>query len=1058
MATVGLSKVFILDKYFTELQKYWETEKKLKENDRSEPCSIFTGDEKRFNEASPTQIYDLIYLQGPLTEDIIYRTLQARFHEHEYFTNIGPVLLSINNYHKIGNALTLNSVHQDAVKYPQLLRIVEDAVRQQRETGYPQAIILSGESGSGKTYSSMLLLRQLFDAAGGGPETDSFKHLAAAFTVLWSLGSAKTAKNRESSRIGQFIEVQITDGALYRTKIHCYFLDQTRVLRQSSDEKSYHIFYQLLAGLTKEERTRLNLDGYNVHNLRYLNRGDTQQNEVEDAARFEDWKASLSILGIPFMDVVRVLAAILLLGNVQFNDKSNGSDHDSSGLFDSKSNNEIKAVASLLGVSAVALNRGLTTRIQNIRGQLVKTIRDGVSASKTRDALAKALYCRTVTTIVRRANSMKRIGSSCGTMSSDSNESMHIQVETGSHHASTIGSSGAKSQKSLNVLNSAVKHATDGFIGILDIFGFEDVQPSQLQHLCINLCAETMQHFYNTHIFKSSTESCKEEGVIPNIEIEYADNVPCIDLISSLHTGLLSILDVETLSEGTSESYVQKIRLQHHGCSRFFDIDCQKAVTSLHDSQHESIVRNGIKPDQQQPHMMMASRFFGIRHFTGDVIYNATDFLDTNRDTMPDDIVAVFHKSSCTFGFVSHLFGLELKTLLTRDTAPCGLQFRISPTNHNDLQHGDEIINTFTQDFHTRLDNLLRTLVHAKPHFIRCIKSNDLEKPDYFDRKPIIRQIRALQILETVNLMACGLPHRMRFRAFNSRFRCINPFRYFKKSEDKAIDECKALLDNLRSTLEELESINPTSSVWALGKRHIFLSEGARQQLELLRSAKREYAAIVIQTTWRGWNERKKWPSIKNCLLAKTHSPRMATNHQSNGPSMIMQTNSDPLDISYAHHHHHSHHHLNTNHNNEPSSLGHHTTASLGALNKPRPQPISGTPPLDSCDQRIVAKTCSLFGLDLRNPPPVPPSRSYTVSGNAKLSYPQTRVMKMDFPDELSNERYLRKGEVVMVSGASPKRGHLIVDHNGQSYHVPYQFMELKSNIPATGMPVCVNI
>lgn len=169
------------------------------------------------------------------------------------------------------------------------------------------------------------------------------------------------------------------------------------------------------------------------------------------------------------------------------------------------------------------------------------------------------------------------------------------------------------------------------------------------------------------------------------------------------------------------------------------------------------------------------------------------------------------------------------------------------------------------------------------------------------------------------------------------------------------------LLENLRSTLEELESINPTSSAWALGKRHIFLSEGARQQLELLRNAKREYAAIVIQTTWRGWNERKKWPSIKNCLLTKAHSPRMTTNHQPNGHSMIMQ--SDHLDTSYVHHHH-SQHHLNTIHN-EPSSLSHHTTASLGALNKPRPQPISGTPPLDSCDQRIVAKTCSLFGLDL---------------------------------------------------------------------------------------------
>lgn len=86
----------------------------------------------------------------------------------------------------------------------------------------------------------------------------------------------------------------------------------------------------------------------------------------------------------------------------------------------------------------------------------------------------------------------------------------------------------------MTALNNAVRHATDGFIGILDMFGFEDPKPSQLEHLCINLCAETMQHFYNTHIFKSSIESCRDEGIRCDVEVDYVDNVPCIDLISSL--------------------------------------------------------------------------------------------------------------------------------------------------------------------------------------------------------------------------------------------------------------------------------------------------------------------------------------------------------------------------------------------------------------------------------------------------------------------------------------------------------------------------------------------
>lgn len=92
---------------------------------------------------------------------------------------------------------------------------------------------------------------------------------------------------------GHFIEVQVTDGALYRTKIHCYFLDQTRVIRPLPDEKNYHIFYQMLAGLSHDERVRLNLEGYNLKNLRYLQHGDTRQDEAEDAVRFQAWKSCL---------------------------------------------------------------------------------------------------------------------------------------------------------------------------------------------------------------------------------------------------------------------------------------------------------------------------------------------------------------------------------------------------------------------------------------------------------------------------------------------------------------------------------------------------------------------------------------------------------------------------------------------------------------------------------------------------------------------------------------------------------------------------------------------
>lgn len=1065
MATLGLSKVFILDKYFTELQKFWETEKKLQDASSSNeavhlqqrlrslstelvtlrnrlhvqganpvppttttntlkqtvtntltnaipvppskhtpatsasaktagvPTGVGTSLTGGTQPAIPPRnnalnmplvasqqqllpqgipavataavastltlgadLGDLIHLQGPLTEDAVMKCLQARFLASNYYTNVGPILLCVNPYRDVGNPLTLSSTRNLTLS-PQLNKVVQEAVRQQSETGYPQAIILSGTSGSGKSHASMLLLRQLFAVAGGGPETDAFKHLAAAFTVLRSLGSAKTITNSESSRIGQFIEVQVTDGALYRTKIHCYFLDQTRVIRPLPGEKNYHIFYQMLAGLSKEERIKLNLEGHSPSTLRYLQHGDTRQDIAEDTSRFQAWKTCLGVLGIPFLDVVRVLAAVLLLGNVQF--------IDGKGMeVDVKGEAELNAAASLLGVSGAALFRGLTSRTHNARGQLVKSVCDANMSNMTRDCLAKALYCRTVATIVRRANSLKRLGSTLGTLSSDSNESVHNQAEVTSQHASTVGGSSGNNagSKSMAALNNAVRHATDGFIGILDMFGFEDPKPSQLEHLCINLCAETMQHFYNTHIFKSSIESCRDEGINCEIEVDYVDNVPCIDLISSLRTGLLSMLDVECSIRGTAESYVSKIKVQHKNNKRLFD------------------------PKPMDP------RLFGIQHFSGRVVYDASDFLDTNRDVIPDDLVAVFYKHHCNFGFATHLFGSELKALYSIENVPRGVSFRISPTSHTDLLNGDEPVSTLTQDFHTRLDNLLRTLVHARPHFVRCICSNNQEIPNRFDRSIVVRQIRSLQVLETVNLMAGGYPHRMRFKAFNSRYRLLAPFARLHRTEDKVTDDCLLILQQVI----DVATKSNLSTSWALGKRHIFLSEGIRQHLEKMRAETRQKAATLIQSRWRGWRCRYRWMNLRKKEII-------------------------PM-----------------------------TGRALGA--RPRPQPIAGTPPPDpneKCDTKIIQQTCNLFGLDLERPPPVPPSRSYTVTGNTKLGYPQTRVMKMSYPEEDGEGTVpiLLKGESVLVVGASHRRGHLIVEHKHCTLHVPFQYLELKQSV-----------
>jgi dachs len=122
-------------------------------------------------------------------------------------------------------------------------------------------------------------------------------------------------------------------------------------------------------------------------------------------------------------------------------------------------------------------------RTQNVRNQLVRSRCDSNLCNFSRDSLAKSLYCRTVATIVRRANSLKRLNSNSGTLSSDSADSVNNQMEVASQHASTVGTAGSKASKSMTALNNAVRHATDGFIGILDMFGFEDIKVCSNVHL-----------------------------------------------------------------------------------------------------------------------------------------------------------------------------------------------------------------------------------------------------------------------------------------------------------------------------------------------------------------------------------------------------------------------------------------------------------------------------------------------------------------------------------------------------------------------------------------------
>ncbi|XP_046361529.2 unconventional myosin-IXb-like [Haliotis rufescens] len=1031
------------------------------------------------------RVDDLTHLVGPLTEDSIVRCLQARFYSQQYQTSVGPTLICLNPFHHVPSPVVLQDCHQAG---HQLQGLVNTALSQHIDSGHSQLIVLSGEGGSGKTHCTMHILRLLYERSGGGTKTDMFRHLMAAMTVLRALASAETTCNTDSTRIGMYLENLTSDCMIYRTKIHGLFVDQGRVTYVPRREKNYHIFYQMLAGLSDEERVKLHLKGYSLHNLRYLSCGNLQQNVTDDMHRFDVWKSSLSVLGIPVMDILRVLAAILLLGNVEFVE-SPGMELEVVG------NDEIKSVAALLGVSGVSLYRGFTTRTRHVHGHVSRSITDARSANSTRDALARALYYRTVSTVMKRVNSIRRQVSNLA-------QSMESLESKGSRNSAQYSHRPDILTTNPGDSSSTIQHGrkfSDGFVGIMDLFGFELAEVNQLEQLCVNLCAEAMQNFYNSHMFRSPLEALHEEGIQPEIDIVHFNNMPVIELLSSQTNGIVSILDTLTAQPKTTvETFVQEIKARHMINNYFFEP------------------------------LPKVERLFGIRHFSGRVVYDASNFLSTNQDQVPDDIVSIFSKQNCNFGFASHLFAREVKTMSDNGQGPRGTRYRILPTNHHDTGKSDEDCRgSLCYDFQLRLDSLLKSVVNAKPHFIRCVRSNDHGEMDSFSPETVIQQIRSLQILETVRLMAGGMPHRMRYKVFNVRY-CLFLPQAAQLPLQSPQEECRTILTSFLRAMDN--SMLPyVSTQWTLGKKHLFYSEGTRQSLEGMRQERLHDAAAKIQACWRGSKVRRVWPEVRARLRTRKSSEKRLRHRSSYSSSSASSTQhlleeeyrpyrgdrSQPHRGEYSQPHRGDHSQPHRADHSQPhrgdQSQPHRRDQSQpnrGDHSQPHrgdhSQSHSGPPqsnkidhqrhnrdhylhgmdhqginhhlhnvdhpsrkmdhekhkvdqqtsrlerrPVEKVDERVLQQICSMYSINQDSRPPVPSRRNYLVYGGMRLEFPHYRIMKHNFAAD-SQGLVLMKGQEVKVVGVSQQKGYVRINYCNTILHVPHDFLDFKSNVDVT--------
>ncbi|XP_041082396.1 unconventional myosin-Va-like isoform X2 [Polyodon spathula] len=459
-----------------------------------------------------------------LHEPAILHNLKVRFMDSKLiYTYCGIVLVAINPYETLpiygADIINAYSGQNMGDMDPHIFAVAEESYKQMARDERNQSIIVSGESGAGKTVSAKYAMRYFATVSGSASETNVEEKVLASNPIMESIGNAKTTRNDNSSRFGKYIEIGFNKkyqiiGANMRT----YLLEKSRVVFQADDERNYHIFYQLCASAQLPELKVLKLG--QATNFHYTKQGRSPVIDgVDDAKEMVNTRHACTLLGIsePYqMGIFRILAAILHLGNVEIKAR----DSDSSIV--PPNNAHLTVFCDLMGVTYQDMSQWLChKKLKTAAETYIKPI-PKLQAVNARDALAKHIYAKLFDWIVDHVN---------------------------------------------KALRSTVNQ--NSFIGVLDIYGFETFEINSFEQFCINYANEKLQQQFNMHVFKLEQEEYMKEQ-IPWTLIDFYDNQPCINLIEA-KMGILDLLDEECrMPKGSDDTWAQKLYNTHlNKCALF---------------------------------------------------------------------------------------------------------------------------------------------------------------------------------------------------------------------------------------------------------------------------------------------------------------------------------------------------------------------------------------------------------------------------------------------------------------------------------------------------------
>ncbi|XP_078718470.1 unconventional myosin-Va-like [Lampetra fluviatilis] len=461
-----------------------------------------------------------------LHEPAVLHNLKVRFAESNHiYTYCGIVLVAINPYEQMpiyGEDIIFAYSGQNMGDMdPHIFAVAEEAYKQMARDEKNQSIIVSGESGAGKTVSAKYAMRYFATVGGSASEANIEEKVLASNPIMEAIGNAKTTRNDNSSRFGKYIEIgfnrqYLIVGANMRT----YLLEKSRVVFQAEEERNYHVFYQLCASAELPEFKELRLEPAEA--FAYTAQGGNAViEEVDDGEDLERTRRAFALLGIGAsyqMGIFKIIAGILHLGNVDVQSQ----DREQETCFVNKEDKHLNIFCELLGLERDQMAHWLCHRKISTGAETYVKPMGRAQAQNARDALAKHVYAQLFSWIVLRINKALR--------------------------------------------SSTKQHS---FIGVLDIYGFETFEINSFEQFCINYANEKLQQQFNLHVFKLEQEEYMREE-IPWTLIDFYDNQPCIDLIEA-KLGVLDLLDEECkMPKGSDQSWAQKLYEKHLGRGKHF--------------------------------------------------------------------------------------------------------------------------------------------------------------------------------------------------------------------------------------------------------------------------------------------------------------------------------------------------------------------------------------------------------------------------------------------------------------------------------------------------------